>query len=133
MQQSKQHSNRFQYNANTRHKSVPGMKIAYGDIAQYVSTAPQAGQPVAIPLQYIHYGAPTQQAQPTTRKGLFGKLREGLYNMVTEEAAPERPIGISQLSRKTFNVRQEVAQQSFFRNGQAIQDYRFNQLIRPGR
>ena len=54
-----------------------------------------------------------------------------LGGMVTEEAPNDYPIGISQLSRKTFLASEDTA--ALFRSGQTIQDYRFTQLIEPRR
>lgn len=72
----------------------------------------------------------TAPAQQAASKGFLGRLKDGLYNLVMEESSAQRPIGISQLTRKTFNVRQEVAHRSAFRNGQMMQDYRFSQLTK---
>ena len=65
-----------------------------------------------------------------SRQGLFSRLTEGLFNLVTEEApSKERPIGISQLSRTTFQATPNRETPAFFKNSQPIQDYRFNQLV----
>ena len=109
--------------ARQTNKPIPGLKVAYGSKAQQ--------QPVnqfEIPL-------PVRKQEPATQqeKGFFGRLKEQILNLVSEEVSNERPIGIAQLTQKTFQPHQEVANTSFFRNGQTIQDYRFNQLIDPGK
>jgi hypothetical protein len=70
-----------------------------------------------------------QTPAPQGEKGFFGRLKDQLLNLVSEEVSTERPIGIAQLTQKTFQPHQEVPDASFFRRGQTIQDYRFNQLV----
>lgn len=124
--QTSNYSNRFQAAGNTQKPLLQGRK------AMPQAEAPQAAQPV--------YYAPVMQGSDmrsntlqTPSKGFIGQLKDKLWHMVSEENTTERPIGISQLTRKTFNVRQEAANNSFFKNGQTLQDYRFNQLIQTRR
>jgi hypothetical protein len=99
-------------------KVAPGLKMTYGNKAN------QAQNQFQIPL-------PTKKAEPAVEKqGLFGRLVEKIWHMVSEEAT-DRPIGIAQLTHKTFQPHQEVGGSSFFRNGQTLQDYRFKQLVDP--
>lgn len=107
-------------------KPVPGLKVAYGSHAQAPS---QAYNPINIP---ITNGTMAQNIPGTEPRGLFAKVKKKLFHMVTEEAPTDYPIGISQLSRKTFQASGEEAT-SLFRSGQAIQDYRFNLLVEPKR
>lgn len=81
---------------------------------------------------------PTNVAQPVAEKaaapqGLFGKLKQSIWHLVSEESKQDRPIGISQLTRKTFNVRPEVASASVFKNSQLAQDFRFANLTQKSR
>lgn len=116
--QTSDYSNRFQA-AGIKQPLLQGRKIA----------APTENQPVAPqPVYYTPVMLNHNPEQPSPHKGFLGQIKDKLWHMVSEEAKPERPIGISQLTRKTFNVRQEVASNSFFRNGQSLQDYRFNQI-----
>ena len=115
------------YANQQRPKPVPGLKVAYGSQAQAQS---QTYSPVNIPLPTARNTM--GQTQPTTEPmGLFAKVKQKLFHMVTEEAPNDYPIGISQLSRKTFLASEDTA--ALFRSGQAIQDYRFTQLIEPRR
>lgn len=113
--------NRFQAAGNPQQALLQGRK------AMPQRQDAQAAQPVYYAP--VLFNQPTQPApKQANNKGFIGQLKDKLWNMVTEEASPERPIGISQLTRKTFSVRQEAAGNSFFKNGQTLQDYRFNQL-----
>lgn len=99
--------------------TIPGLKVAYGSKAQ------QPPNQFEIPL-------PVRKQEPTTNrpeKGFFGRLKVQLLNLVSDEVITERPIGLAQLTQKTFQPHQAVTDASFFRRGQTIQDYRFNQLV----
>lgn len=81
-------------------------------------------------------GPQIQQQRPG--KGVFGRMKDALLNLVTEEVddqgkpvtqnGDERPIGLSQLSRNTFQA-SEHAVNTFFKRGRAVHDYRFAQLF----
>ncbi len=113
------------YASPQKPKPVPGLKVAYGSQAQsHVYSTVNISLPTARNTM--------MQTQPATEPmGLFAKVKQKLFHMVTEEAPNDYPIGISQLSRKTFLASEDTA--ALFRSGQAIQDYRFNQLIEPRR
>jgi len=118
--------NQFQSTGNRSYRPIPGMKLAYGNQAQQGNVQPQQSKPIQ------------QNAQKAPSQSLFGRLKESLFNMVTEEStiSDERPIGISRLSNTTFQAspnpyRSYNNQASFFKNSQPIQDYRFNQLVDP--
>jgi hypothetical protein len=107
--------NRFLH-AGGRPKSLLHGKKA---VAQQSS---KTAQPQAIYYAPVILGqpqAPTRNIQP---QGLLGKL----WHMISEEASPERPIGISQMASSPFKASKDGLKPSYFRNGQAIQDYRFN-------
>ncbi|MCE3235100.1 MAG: hypothetical protein K0Q50_1280 [Vampirovibrio sp.] len=113
-------ANGFQQPVTKASKPIPGLKVAYGSQAQ--SSSRQYDFP--LPIQ------PTQGQTQQSGKGVFAKLKDSLINLVTEEAPSDRPIGISQLSRKTFQaVADDAGQPTVFKQGQTIQDYRFNQLV----
>jgi hypothetical protein len=99
--------------------------VAYGSKAQQ---AFGQGDSFEIPL-------PVKRQEPAMpqEKGFFGRLKDQILNLVTEESATERPIGIAQLTQKTFQPHQAVADTSFFRSGQTMQDYRFNRLVDPNK
>lgn len=90
--------------------TIPGLKVAYGQ-----SAAQPRGQ----------FGSLAQNDKQE-QKGLFGRLKDSIFHMVTEEAEADRPIGISQLSRKTFAATDDSP---IVRSGRNMTDYRFNQLI----
>ena len=99
-------------------------------------------------------GAQIQQQQP---RGIFGRLKETLINLVTEEVEPEhdvanlnhtqvlisddRPIGLAHLSRNTFqnsfsqnpvqSSTSEAGRPIMFRQSRPTHDYSFNQLVNP--
>ena len=101
-------------------KPIPGLKVAYGNQAQ--SSVQYYDMPLPSPA------GKTQS--PQTDKGLFSKLKDSIINLVTEEAPTDRPIGISQLSRKTFQASPNGSTQpAVFKQGQTIQDYRFSHLV----
>ena len=92
--------------------TIPGLKVAYG-----------------VPPSPFGYALPDEE--PEQKRGLFSRIGEALFNLVTEEAENELPIGISQLSRQTFQASWNMAGRTFVRAGHAVQDYRFNQLVEP--
>jgi hypothetical protein len=107
----------FPFSGGKPNRSIPGLKVAYGSQAQQQ------------PVQYQNPAAQKPISAPT--QSLFSRLKASLFHMVTEEAANERPIGISQLSHTTFQASPDRDTTSFFKNSQPIQDYRFNQLVDP--
>src|SRR5687768_4296979 len=110
--QTNQSTYGFAQTGNKPQRTAPGLKMTYGSKAQQPQTQFQ------IPL-------PAQKAASVTQNtGLLSRLKEKIWHMVTEEAT-HRPIGIAQLTQKTFQPHQDS---SFFRRG-AMQDYRFPQLI----
>jgi len=118
--------NQYQTTANRSYRPIPGMKLAYGNLAQQSNVQAQINKPMP------------QNTPKAPSQGLFGKLKDSLFNMVTEEStiSDERPIGISRLSNTTFQAsanpyRSYNNQASFFKNSKPIQDYRFNQLVDP--
>lgn len=120
------YSNPFQYASGDQQSVLKGRKAT-----------PRQAEPPQQPVYYapVMIEQPRQAAASATSanqpsKGLLGQLKEKIWHMISEETSGDRPIGISQLTRKTFSVRQEVANDSFFRNGQTLQDYRFSQLTR---
>ncbi len=88
-------------------------------------------------LEMQHLGPQIHQySQP---KGVFSRLKDALLNLVTEEVetsasqpsapgADDRPIGLSQLSRQTFQA-SHTAGQTIFKRGRVLNDYRFSQLV----
>ena len=104
----------LQYISTNRQKTVPGLKVAYGNVASPFTS-----------------GEEPSEAR-TEKKSFFGRMKEAVINLVTEEAVNERPIGISQISRHTFQA-SEQAGRTIVRSGRPAQDYRFNQLIEPYR
>ena len=111
--------------SQTQNRPIPGLTVAYGSQAQ--QTTPQAQQT-------------TPQAQQPTRAtqsaagGLFFRLKDRLFNMVTEDSSKlsERPIGLSQLTQVTFQANPYAPAPNFFKNSQPVQDYRFKPLTEPG-
>lgn len=61
------------------------------------------------------------------RQSIFSRLTESLMDLIFEEA-DERPIGMSQLSRKTFTPADPEQPGVFFKNTPTFNDYRF---LRP--
>lgn len=96
--------------------AVPGLKVAYGQAAM----RPEPPKP-----SRFGYEEPEIQAE----RSLYARIWDAIIDLVTEEAEVDRPIGISQLSRKTFRASADVAEQTFVCSGRGTQDYRFNQLI----
>jgi hypothetical protein len=112
--QSNQYANSFSYATTNTQKPIPGLKVAYGSHAYL------------LPHQYSDLNADPISAEPSPSSSLFHRLKKSILNMVTEEASDQLPIGISQLSRKTFQATEPRS--AIFKQKQAIQDYRFNQL-----
>jgi hypothetical protein len=110
--------NRFQY-AGGRQKTLLNGKKAVPQKTQ------ETAQPQAVYYAPVILGQPQTPSRNVQPKGLLGKL----WYLISEESSPERPIGISQLAASPFKARKEGGKPSFFRNGQTIQDYRFNHHI----
>lgn len=111
--------NSFPFAGGKPNRPIPGLKVAYGSQAQQSAPTPP-------------YQAPTPPQYSTApSKSLFSRLKDKFFHIVTEEAPNELPIGISQLSRTTFQASSDRQTTSFFKNSQPIQDYRFNQLVDP--
>lgn len=122
------YSNPFQYTSGNQQAVLKGRKAVLRQTEPQPARQPLYYAPVMIEQPRQAASGATSANQPA--KGLFGQLKEKIWNLISEETSGDRPIGISQLTRKTFSVRQEVAHDSFFRNGQTLQDYRFSQLTR---
>jgi hypothetical protein len=105
--------NQFQYISRSP-QTVPGLKVAYGSAAS--------------PFSYA-----ASDEEPLARKGFFARLKDAVFNLVTEEAENDRPIGISQISRRTFQASETVSGQTIVRSDRGTQDYRFSQLVEPQR
>lgn len=61
------------------------------------------------------------------KPGFLGQLTQKLWFMISEEAPPDRPIGIRQITK--HSAEKGVAQSprnTYFRNGLPTQDYRLN-------
>lgn len=78
-------------------QSIPGLKVAYGDAA----------------LMYHAVDAlqePGPQVKPAAQKAplsqWLGRLKHNMVNLLTEEVPPYRPIGLSRLTRQTFQPTQ---------------------------
>jgi hypothetical protein len=66
-------------------------------------------------------------------KGFFTRLKEEIMDLLFEEAEKDRPIGISQLTKRTFQVTDEFAGRSVYKHpSRTFQDYRFHQLVDAG-
>jgi hypothetical protein len=104
--------------SQTQNRPIPGLTVAYGSQAQ--QTTLQAPQPA-------------RSTQPAGG-GLFFRLKDRLFNMVTEDSAKlsERPIGLSQLTQVTFQANPYGPASNFFKNSQPVQDYRYKPLTEPG-
>lgn len=85
-----------------------------------------------------------QDLQSVPRKGLISRMIDAIINLTTEEVdASERPIGISQLTRTTFqanaqhrrisNYPSPAGSNSLYQGTRSTQDYRFSQLTEPRR
>lgn len=68
------------------------------------------------------------------QQGLFGQLTSTLLSFVFDRNPQERPIGISQISPKTFQAADPKSDSVFFKNNRTYQDFRFNKLtpFQPG-
>ncbi len=60
-------------------------------------------------------------------KSIFSRLTDSLMDLIFEEAE-DRPIGMSQLSRKTYTPADPDQPGVFFKNSPTFSDYRF---LRP--
>ncbi len=125
-----QQPNQFSSAGRPVNRPIPGLKVAYGSQAQQSIERIEIQARQSAPVQRPQLDKSLKQVAPDNRKGLFSRITEGLFNMVTEEVpVNERPIGISQLSRTTFQAAANRQAPAFFKNSQPIQDYRFNQLV----
>jgi hypothetical protein len=73
------------------------------------------------PLEPL-YGEDVQK-----KPGLLSKLTQKLWFMISEEAPPDRPIGIRQITKHSSEKGVALGvQNAYFRNGLPTQDYRLN-------
>ncbi len=64
------------------------------------------------------------------KPGFFGQLTQKLWFLISEEAPPDRPIGIRQITRNsTEQGHAQRPKNTYFRNGLPTQDYRLNARI----
>ncbi len=102
--------------------------------------APAAAQTQAPPktqtAQPVYY-APVLMAPPPLEPlsdlafqkppGLLSKLTQKLWFMISEEAPPDRPIGIRQITKNSADQGSAHSpKNTYFRNGLPTQDYRLN-------
>lgn len=66
---------------------------------------------------------------PKKNTGLLGRLKEAVIELVTEEAELELPLGINQLTRKTFQASDHVKGQTFYRSGRSNLDFQVRQTL----
>jgi hypothetical protein len=96
--------------------AIPGQAMPYAQVPpQFVQVQGQKVNPFLQPPP----GAP---AKP---KRLINRLQESLSQFLTKDDKAERPIGISQLTKETFQAHTAAPAGSIFKTGQARQDYRF--------
>lgn len=94
---------------------------------------PPQQAPAAQPMYYTPVLMAPPPLEPLAdsdfqkKPGFFSKLTQKLWFMISEEAPPDRPIGIRQITRNS--VERGNAQRpknTYFRNGLPTQDYRLN-------
>lgn len=91
-------------------------------------------QGVIIPGLKVAYGIETDRTQPQPQKDAkswLGRLKNTVVNLVTEEAEADRPIGIAQLSKRTFLAHPGSSEKTMVRHSNPLQDYRFRFISEP--
>lgn len=75
----------------------------------------------------FYEASPTFDEERRPKESIFSRLTDSLMDLIFEEV-DERPIGMSQLSRKTFTSADPDQPGVFFKNTPTFSDYRF---LRP--
>jgi hypothetical protein len=117
------------YTAPQQTTVQPLVKQSGPQTAQLPGTPPNrpASPSQAVPRQQP---VATESAPPSSEApaGLWSQLKERFMGALFEDA-PQRPIGISQINRKTFQAAEPEKPGVFFRNDRPYQDYRFIKLV----